>query len=235
MSYCVNCGVKLAPSEGKCPLCQTVTQNPIEPYDPRAPKPYPQRTEEQNISIDKKYYTMLLALVLLVPAAICLLVDLVGDLRVYWSLYPMGALMMAFVIAAAPMLAGRHRTYTAIVADSAVLCLFLWLIETLSESGEWFTKIAFPLILLGTIMTLALVASIKQKLFKGLLVPAVGLVLIAILTIAAELLISSTVAHTLTLSWSLYVMITCFLMALAMFLLHLNQPLRSELHRRLHI
>ena len=41
MSYCVNCGVKLASSERKCPLCNTVVYNPNikeDNYYPNYPK-----------------------------------------------------------------------------------------------------------------------------------------------------------------------------------------------------
>ena len=38
MSYCVNCGVELADSERRCPLCHTEVHNPRQPYDRKIPK-----------------------------------------------------------------------------------------------------------------------------------------------------------------------------------------------------
>ena len=32
MSYCVNCGVELAPSEKRCPLCGVEVVNPAKPW-----------------------------------------------------------------------------------------------------------------------------------------------------------------------------------------------------------
>ncbi len=48
MSYCVHCGVKLAPSEARCPLCQTPVVDPVTPYDPSVPKEFPTRVREQE-------------------------------------------------------------------------------------------------------------------------------------------------------------------------------------------
>ena len=45
MSYCVNCGVELADSERRCPLCHTEVHNPRQPYDRKIPKPFPNRLD----------------------------------------------------------------------------------------------------------------------------------------------------------------------------------------------
>ncbi len=234
MSYCVNCGVELENSQGKCPLCDTVVQNPMEPYDPRAKKPYPPRTPEQNLTINRKYYVLLLSIAFLVPALICFVLDLLSG-AIDWSLYPMGAILMVFVFFAVPGLVSKYRLYTSILADGAAICGYLKLVQWLGKGGIWFDSIVFPLLILAVMMTLAMAASIRQRLVAGLLVPAVALVLIGILAIVTELLIGSSVQHALRLTWSPFVLIPCFLVGLALFLVHMNQPLRSQLHRRLHI
>lgn len=235
MSYCVNCGVEMEKSQGKCPLCGTVVQNPMEPYDPRAKKLYPQRSAEQNLTINRKYYLLLLAIAFLVPAAVCFLLDLLGGDGLDWSLYAIGAMLMVFTFLLGPGLIDKYKVYICIALDGAALVGFLALVEYLSGSGEWFSKIVFPLLVLAVFATLAMVASIRQKIIKGLIIPAVALVLLGILSVVTELLIVSNVERHLALHWSPLVLIPCFLVALALFLVHMNQPLRSELHRRLHI
>jgi len=235
MSYCVNCGVEMEKSQGKCPLCGTVVQNPMEPYDPRIKKMYPQRSAEQNLTINRRYYLLLIAIAFLVPAAVCFLLDWISGPGLSWSLYAIGAMVMVFVFFLGPGLLVKHKVYICIVLDGAAVCGFLALVEYLSGSGEWFSKIVFPLLVLTVFATLAMLASIRQKIIKGLIIPAVALVLIGILSVATELLIASNVEGHLALSWSPVVLVPCFLVALALFLIHMNQPLRSELHRRLHI
>jgi hypothetical protein len=235
MSYCVNCGVELEKSQGKCPLCDTVVQNPMEPYNPRVKKPYPARTAEQNLSINRKYYLLLLSIAFLVPALICFLLDFIGGDGLNWSLYAIGAILMLFVFFLVPGIITKYKLYASIIADGVAICAYLELIEYLSGTGAWFSKIVFPVMILAILMTLAMVASVRQKLLTGLTIPAVMFVLIGILSVATELLIVSNVEKLLHLSWSPVVLVPCFLVALALFLVHMNGPLRSELHRRLHI
>lgn len=235
MSYCVNCGVQLDNAEGKCPLCDTVVNNPNEPFNPHAEKPYPPRTSEQNLTISKKYYALLIALVLLVPAGICFLVDFLPDFFISWSAYPIGALIMLSIFAAVPVFFKRHRIYLMILTDSAALCAFLWLIEQLTQGNGWFSKVTFPILVLATVMIFAMVASVRQGMLKGLMIAAVSMILTAILAVCIELTIASIYLHTLHIVWSFYVLIPCFLIAGVLIVLHLNAPLRSELHRRLHL
>ena len=51
MSYCVNCGVELSPSEKTCPLCSVEVVNPRQPYDEKAVRPYPRRLDPINARI----------------------------------------------------------------------------------------------------------------------------------------------------------------------------------------
>jgi len=41
MSYCVHCGVELAPSEESCPLCKTPVLDPNQPWSEPEERPYP--------------------------------------------------------------------------------------------------------------------------------------------------------------------------------------------------
>ena len=235
LSYCVNCGVKLTPSQGKCPLCGAIVHNPLEPYDPKCPKEFPTRTKEQNLTINKRYLVLLIAVVLGAPAVICLLLDFVVGADVSWSLYPAGGLVLIGVGIIVPTVLNRHQVYYSIVLDGAALCLYLWMVERISPSPGWFFPIAFPIILLTDLMVAATVGSIRQKTLRGLMIPAVILLETAVLALAVELLCESVSRHALRLLWSPFVLIPCGLVALVLFLIQANQPLREELQRRLHI
>ena len=54
MSYCVNCGVKLAPSEKKCPLCGVPVVNPRDPWVEPSHRPYPKQVERVMHRIDRR-------------------------------------------------------------------------------------------------------------------------------------------------------------------------------------
>lgn len=235
MSYCVNCGVKLAQAEGKCPLCNTIVHNPNEAYDPKLPKAFPVRTHEQNITINKRYFVLLVLVALGLPAIICMLLDLLVGNGLTWSLYPAGALALIGIGIIVPMVLNKHQAYYAIAIDGGALCLYLFMVEQISSNPGWFLPLAFPLILLTDLMILATVGSIQIGICKSLHIPAVIFLEVAILALGVELLCGSFIHHTLVLSWSPYVMISCGLVSLVLFLIQGNKPLREELQRRLHL
>jgi hypothetical protein len=235
MSYCVECGVKLGEAEGKCPLCQTVVQNPVHPFDPRTPKPYPVRTKEQDLEMDRRYLLGLISTAVLMPAGLCILIDLLFGGGITWSLYPVGALALLFVALAVPIIVKKHRIYITISMDSLVLLGYLRMVELLSGQVGWFTPVVLPVILLASLLVLGMTASIRQRLIKGLAIPATSLTLIAFLSLTVELLVSSRMLGRLTILWSPFVMLPCCFVALMMFLIQAHQPLREELKRRLHI
>ncbi len=55
MSYCVHCGVELAPSEEKCPLCKTPVMDPNQAWREPEERPYPERLEVVPPHIDRQY------------------------------------------------------------------------------------------------------------------------------------------------------------------------------------
>jgi len=235
MSYCVECGVKLGEAEEKCPLCGTVLQNPIHPYNPRVPKPFPVRTKEQNLQMDRRYLLGLISMAMLMPAALCMVINLFFGGRITWSLYPVGALVLLFVALAVPILVKKHRIYITIISDALVLLGYLKMVELLSNVEGWFTPVVFPVIILATLMVLGITASIRQHQIRELAIPATILTLVALLSLAVELLVSSQVFKQLQVSWSPFVMLPCGFTALMLYLIQSHKPLRAELKKRLHI
>lgn len=235
MSYCVNCGVKLSPSERKCPLCSCPVNNPMDPFDPRVEKPYPGRSHDQDLKQSRLAAICLAAVLLLTPAGICVLVDLAVSGAVTWSLYPTGALAMVFVTAAAVLSSPNAGAYLGILAGDASLCLYLLMVQQLSGGGIWFQAVVFPVLLLTGMMSLAMVASIRQRVLHGLAVPAVLLMLLALTALAVDLLVTVQLQGCLCLTWAGYVMIPCGVIALLLLFIHHNAPLRSQLKRMLHL
>ena len=87
MAYCVHCGVKLGAGEKRCPLCHTVS---IDPHESKtdAPQPlYPIHTPQQLMTRSKRYFLILFGILLLVPALLCLVIDLLIGGGITWSIY----------------------------------------------------------------------------------------------------------------------------------------------------
>lgn len=231
MAYCVHCGVKLAESETKCPLCGTPVCDPSAPESEPAPKPYPVRSLEQTLLLNRRYAVTLLSLLLLVPAGLCLLIDaLSGPLT--WSIYPAGTLFLIWIAVAVPLSLRRHRTYLTLLITGAALGGYLYLLERLS-GGSWFLPIVLPSLGLALALLCLSAWLILNKRVRLLRLLAIVFLQIALLCFAIELLCVH-VGVSARIGWSPFVIMPCLFVALLLYVISRSGPLSTELKRRFH-
>jgi len=230
MAYCVHCGVKLHDAQPKCPLCGTESVDPVKPRDPDIPVPFPVRTPEQTLRVNHKYAVTLLSLLLLLPAAGCLLLDLLSG-GITWSIYPTGVLALSWIVVTVPLLMPHHRLYSTILITGGALAGYLYMIERLSGGSDWFLPIVFPALMIFVVMICVCVALVRTHHARPLVVIVTALVEIGVLCFVIELLCGG---FDIALSWSILVMTPCFFMAVLLFVISRNRPLSEELKRRLH-
>lgn len=234
MAYCVHCGVKLGEAEKKCPLCGTEVMDPAAKAPESEPeKPYPVRGKEQTLTMSRKYAVSLLSLLLLAPAAICLLVDLLGGM-ISWSIYPVGVLALIWIVFTVPLLRRKHRLYSTVLITGAAFAGYLWLVEQVSNTPGWFFPIVLPALALFVAMVCFAIALVRKWKWKALPVTAAVLVEIGIVCLAVEMLCISYGIGGETPTWSPYVIVPCFFIALLLYVILKNRPLYEELKRRLH-
>ena len=234
MSYCVHCGVKLGDSEKRCPLCMTPVFDPAEPRDPHAPRPYPVRTPEQEFKKNKHYLLTIAAVLLAVPALLCLVLDLMLNGTITWSGYASGALIMLFLTASVPLLAQKHQALCAVVTAFVSLNGYLFLVETMSRSGGWFFPIALPALALGTALALLLLWLFRKDYLNVLTLIASCFIAAAVECVAIEWLCSAAGSQADGLIWSPFVFAPCLFIALALFFINYNRAVREEVRRRVH-
>lgn len=229
MAYCVHCGVKLGEAESKCPLCDTEVHDPTQPFDPNAPQPFPVRTPEQTLKINRRYAVSLLSLLLLVPAAVCVLADILSG-GISWSIYPAGVLVLIWIAVTVPLLLKKHRLYSSILITGATLAVYLYMVERLVDGAEWFFPIVLPSLMVGIAMTCFTVWLVRSKRLRILRLASVVLVEAGLLCFFIEILC----VRSWNLTWSLFVVMPCFFLALLLYVISRNGPLSAELKRRFH-
>ncbi len=235
MAYCVHCGVKLADSEKRCPLCQTPVYDPAQPDRRAAPKPYPVRMPEQELTRSKRFLLTLASLMLLAPAGLCLIIDLLITGSVTWSGYASGALVMLFLPAAAAVLAvARYQTYCAIGTAFLSLNVYLFLVERLSGSGSWFFPIVLPALALGTGIITLIVVLHRRGLLNKLTLIAAAFAGCALECLAIEWLHAAAVQKTGGFVWSPFVLSPCLFISLSLLFINGNRSVREEIRRRVH-
>ena len=95
--YCVKCGVELADSEKKCPLCGTPVFHPDIPRNLSEP-PFPPDKRIRPEDVNRSGVLFVLTIAALLPALLCLLCDWRINGTLVWSGYAAGAIALLYVV-----------------------------------------------------------------------------------------------------------------------------------------
>ena len=233
MSYCVNCGVELADSEKYCPLCHTEVLNPRSPFKEPAEYPYPRQIERIASHIDRRFFASIATFVLLFPAFITIICDLLPDAALSWSAYVIGALAVLFVWVVMPFYFKRYLSPLMLSSDCLIVLLYLLLIEKMT-GGSWFLPLGLPITLCVTvcITALALVFTAKKRV-NYLTRAACTLFSAGILVVLIELVLRLYNGDGVVFRWSPYALIPCVLLGLMAIVVERRKNLRDEIRRRL--
>ncbi len=227
--YCVNCGVKLADSQKKCPLCGTVAWHPEihrEPGDPMYPEnsmPEPQ--------LSPRSAQIIATAAFLLPGLITFQCDLRISGGITWSGYVIGALMAAYCVFVLPHWFRRPNPALFCAVDFAAGGLYLLYINQVT-AGDWFATFALPVTaalgLICTVVTALLRHRRRGRIFVlGGALGALGLFVLLI-----ELLMSVTFAPVGFYGWSAYPMTVLLVLGLTLICLGLNHRTREKMQRK---
>lgn len=233
MSYCVECGVKLAPSEPECPLCGTRVCHPDRSWEKPEHMPWPDRMETVMRRIDRAYATRLSIYLMLIPAVTAIALDLVDGGGLAWSLYVIGALALLWCWILAPVFLRFKKPYTAIGLDTISTGAYLLLIALLTGGMRWYLGLSLPVILLlGCSILLSLLAVRRLKL-SVLCRVALVIALIAAFLVGLEIILDLYVLGRIAFSWSPYAAIPLLALSGICAALQRNVSLREEIRKRL--
>lgn len=234
MSYCVNCGVELAPSQRACPLCGTPVQNPRQPYDPETPKPFPSELDLFSPSDDRGYLALIATLLLALPAAICLCCDLAYTHGAGWSLLVAGAMGLLWILVVPMLLIRRGRVWWALLLDTAGVLGYLWLVERFAAPGEWYWRLAVPIVLLLFFLAAADTLLLRRIVKGRLRQTAAAVITVPLLLAGIEAAVDFYLDGQVDLFWSLLVSLPCLLLALLLLVLDRRRRFKAQMRKRLH-
>ena len=235
MSYCVNCGVELAQSERICPLCGTEVVNPRQPYDRKAPKPFPTGLDLLTPDDHRGFNAVVLSLLFALPAAVCLACDVAYTRGAGWSMLVIGAAAMLWIFIVPALLIRRHRVLLCGILNTAALLGYLFIIERFLARGMWFMQLALPLVLLGDVLFVldyVLIARVVRGRFRQ---AAVAVATVPLLLIGIEICLDLYLDGGVNQLWSYFVMIPCLLLAALLLVLDRRQAFKSQMRKRLHM
>lgn len=229
--YCVNCGVKLADTEKRCPLCGITAYHP-EIFREQAQPLYPARKPVPQMN--SRVTQIILTTLVLMAGCITLLCDLQISGYVRWSGYVIGALAIVYVAFILPYWFRRPNTVIFVPCAFSTVGLYLLYINYAVE-GNWFLSFAFPVTgAVGLIVT-AVVTLLKY-------VPRGGLYIIGGASIAMgafmplmEYLMCITFSGLQFFGWSFYPLIALVLLGGMLIFLAVCRPARENMERKFFI
>ena len=230
--YCIKCGVELADTENVCPLCKTAVFYPglardeATPNYPPYKKPKPAINKRGVLFLITMFYVML---------AIQLLVCEISIFdRLSWSLYAIGGLALSYIVILLPTWFSRPNPVIFVPCDFAAATLYLWFINEFS-GGDWFATFALPVAFWAAMIVTAVVA-LSHYVKKGYYFIFGGAsVLTGFYIVMIEILLYVTFPPMYFYFWSVYPLIGCALLGLALIIIGICRPLRESLAKKLFI
>jgi len=233
MSYCVNCGVELDKTRGSCPLCHTVVYNPKQAVDRVSPTPYPKEPGESE-NVDSRELTSLLTIVFATISIVCGVLNWLVFTRTHWSFYTIGVLMMIWIFLIPVFLRDKVSPFVCIALDGLALALYVGMIALLHPGQGWYVEIALPIIVISTaLMEVFYLFNIRMK-TSAITKTMVIVGIIAVITVALQILIGFHVNRIINLRWTAVVLVCCVAVEAILFALMMHHGVRNELRRRMH-
>ena len=230
--YCIKCGVKLAETEEKCPLCGTVLYHPDVRFaitDDLYPKNRHPATKVSLLGA-----LIIVACIFFLPIVITLLCDISVYGAVTWSGYVIGAIVLAYEIFMFPLWFKKPNPVIFVPCGFLAVGLYLLYIN-FAVDGNWFLSFAFPVV--GTVgLIVTAVVTLAKYVHRGKLYIFGG----AFLALGAfcpvmEFLMNFTFEIDKVFAWSLYPMAVLVLIGGVLIFFAICRPARESIERKIFI
>ena len=227
--YCIKCGVKLADTEKKCPLCNTVVCHPDFVQTAEHPL-YPSNKMPSSHS-GRKALNGAVIILFLIPMLVCFFADWFLDGMIEWCGYVLGALVITYVAFILPMWFKKPNPVIFVPCNFAAIALYLLYIN-LATGGNWFISFALPVVG-GLCLITSAVVTLLYYLRRGKLYIIGGAFMaLGVFMPLIEFLIIITFNISL-IGWSIYPLVVLFLFGALLIYLAINSAAREILERKL--
>ena len=227
--YCINCGVKLADTEEKCPLCGVVAFHPelvrerAEPLYPGERYPAPQ--------VNSRAAQIVVTTFVLMAVLITLCIDLQVDGKLTWAGYVAGALCVGYVALVLPFWFRSPNPVIFVPCTFGAIGLYLCYINW-AVKGDWFLSFAFPVTGYLCLVLTAEAALLKYLRRGKLYILGGGFVALGVFMPLMEYLIYLSFGRAKFGIWFMYPMIALVLLGGMLIFLAICRPARETMERK---
>ncbi|MBQ8769052.1 MAG: hypothetical protein IJZ15_05365 [Oscillospiraceae bacterium] len=227
--YCIKCGVKLADTEKKCPLCNTTVCHPD--FENTGKQPLYPSNKMPKTDSGAKGLNGAVIILFLIPLVVCLFADLSLDGKLEWFGYVAGALVAAYIAFALPLWFRKPNPVIFVPCNFVSTGLYLLYINFATD-GDWFLSFAFPVVG-GLCLITCAVVTLMYYLRRGrLYIIGGGFVALGAFMLLIEYLMEITFAME-AIGWSIYPMVVLVLFGGLLIYLAINKAAREILERKL--
>ena len=227
--YCIKCGVQLADTETKCPLCETKVYHP-DVAQPQGQSLYPPHKMPKTAS-GRPVFCGAIIMLFLIPLIITFFADMQRDGTLDWFGFVAGGITIIYLTFAFPMWFKKPNPVIFAPIDFAASGLLLLYIAFATESS-WFMSFAFPLLIYSCVIVCTVITLCKYV-RKGYLYIFGGFLLaLAGFFIAIEIFSGISFRDSVRIIWSVYPAIFCSVIGIMLIIIAICKPLKESLRKK---
>lgn len=241
MIKCTHCGVELEENMNYCPLCgQPVEKESMPVHEPVHIKGG-QNTQRRYISMGqlnrpqkRKVMWEVLSLIVLSGVLGVVLLNLIFNQRITWSVYPL-VLGLGIFGYASVFTFWYDKGWQQLLGDMAITFVVLFFLDFTDGLLQWVLPLAFPM-LVGTLAVgLGLYFIARRSRYYGFDLMAYVFVGLAVLMLLLEGVLSFYHTHGLHLDWSIIVLISVIPVDAVLLYIHFRLRKNPDLKKFFHI
>lgn len=227
--FCINCGVRLADTEKKCPLCNTAVYHP-DLQQKKAQPLYPENRIPESRPKSRAFNGVII-IIYLIPLFISLMSDWQSNRALDWFGFAAGGILLGYVYFGLPLWFHKPNPVIFVPCGFAATVLYLLYIN-LATGGRWFMSFAFPVtVCLGIIV--CAVVTLTRYIKKGrLYIWGGAFIAFGAFILLIEFLLDITFGVRF-IGWSIYPLIVLALLGGIMIYLAINSSARETMTRKL--
>lgn len=232
--YCVKCGVELADTENKCPLCGTAVYHPDIKREKAEPT-YPAFVKERE-KMRPQGVLFILTVLCIMPIAICLFCDLYYGNGLTWSGYAAGGIILLYTMFILPQWFYRPNPVIFCPISFSVLGLYLLYIN-FQLGDSWFLTFALPITVYIAMLVCTVVTLLRYTKRGRLYIAGASFIAVGLLCVVIEFFMNLTFLDRMLFDifWSIIPFIACFLAGMMLIVIAIAKPLRESLKKRFFI
>lgn len=201
MMFCTKCGAVVDETTGQCPNCGA-NERAVESTEKSRAKGKLHLGKATNTA---KSYAVIFTALMVFPAMICTVVNILNPGERFWAGYVLGAIAVAWAFLVLPVLRITPAPVTAGICF-VVLALYLLYIAKMQGVINWYYSYAVPLCAVICALVALTTGLVSKKIATGLHIPALLSAEAAVFLIFIEGLHDYNMHGHLVLRWSLIAM-----------------------------